>query len=476
MAHRYSSVFNNAYPWRNGLILEQGPLVPWVTTNAPYGVPAAKMARILVRGGCSAIVFTQMNTDSHQTLARDIDKFDVDGIRAHSHGVTLREWMATDPYQPVDYTNAESAFIGQAYLGYQLLDMMVWSCHWPRHPRLVHRPTTIEHVEDCDRVKGVINDFLSGLDELPGFIQSLSADAGSSIPAHPIFDATTTTSRAALENLRRAEIHGSNMDKHDILSLIYAVAFVMGWFLPSDTPNLIRDIIYNVKKRCETLRVSMPHLKQDRIREHLGVIQWALGISPLVLFLPRLGIRSSMAQHSKLRAFATMGSRSTELADIDQTFWSSIFSLAVGIHSVDAVVTTAQRISDSHQIKYNVDQNWQKATFAACSKPLATNDNPATRAPPTPASSPVRPTANGARPFTEEPTAGEGDSLLLLPDPGADPIADSGPQSAPATPAGDRCRALVTKCNPYETTSIYTRVGNDQSMGRSDGCSCTWPH
>ena len=75
-----------------------------------------------------------------------------------------------------------SAFIGQAYLGYQLLNMMVWSCEWPRHPRLINRPTTVQHVEDCDRVKGAIHDFLSSLDDLPGFIQSVLADVGLHFP------------------------------------------------------------------------------------------------------------------------------------------------------------------------------------------------------------------------------------------------------------------------------------------------------
>ena len=205
----------------------------------------------------------------------------------------------------------------------------------------------------------------------------------------------------------------------------------MGWYQPSDMPILIRDIISNVQKRCEALRVSIPHLKQDRIRKHLGVTQWALGISPLLLFLPRLGIQSSMAQHSKLCAFASMGSRSTKLADIDRELQCSIFSLAVGTRSVDAVVATAHYLSDSDWIKYAVDKNWKPAMFAARSKPLATNDNHATRAPPTPASSPVRPTANGARHFTEEFTGGDGDGSLLPPD----PIADSEPRSAPAMPA-----------------------------------------
>ena len=81
MARRYSSLFNNIYPWRNGLILEEGPLVPWLRVNAPPNVPDAKMTRIVVRGFFSANVFTLMNADPHQDLAYNIDRFDVVGIR-----------------------------------------------------------------------------------------------------------------------------------------------------------------------------------------------------------------------------------------------------------------------------------------------------------------------------------------------------------------------------------------------------------
>ena len=57
-----------------------------------------------------------------------------------------------------------------------------------------------------------------------------------------------------------------------------------------------------------------------------------------------------------------------QLALIDRTLWSSIFSLAVGTESVDAAVTTARLLSDRHRIKSAVDENWQRAMFVACSK------------------------------------------------------------------------------------------------------------
>ena len=106
--------------------------------------------------------WTDLQLDVHSLELEQINS-DVRRSRKHAHHVREVWWTLDVPstqqrlglYRPIDYTNAESAFIGQAYLGYQSLDLMVWSCEWLTHSRLSHRLTTIEHVEDCDRVKGV---------------------------------------------------------------------------------------------------------------------------------------------------------------------------------------------------------------------------------------------------------------------------------------------------------------------------------
>jgi hypothetical protein len=47
--YRYRSPFLFEFPWRNGCLLEQGPLAAWVRAHAPHDCPLEAQAFIQVR-------------------------------------------------------------------------------------------------------------------------------------------------------------------------------------------------------------------------------------------------------------------------------------------------------------------------------------------------------------------------------------------------------------------------------------------
>ena len=132
--YRYSSDFNREYPWRNGLILHQGRLLTWVQKNRPQDCAQDVLNLVEVSVGCRP-KFSHLN--AMQDVARDVDDFDFNGVLSHSGHLVLKKWMSR-PVSSADaqlkIESAESSLIGQLYLSYLLLDMLVWVHGWPRHP------------------------------------------------------------------------------------------------------------------------------------------------------------------------------------------------------------------------------------------------------------------------------------------------------------------------------------------------------
>ena len=165
----------------------------------------------------------------------------------------------------------------------------------------------------------------------------------------------------AIENFHHAQHHRSRMDKHDILSLVHTVASTVALFRPSDARSPINDMIERVQEQCKRLQIPVPHASDVPMKEYIGVTHWALGLSPLVLFLPRLGIRQTVGQVLKLRAFATIGSRPARLAEIERQIWRSIVSLAVGNNTVVDTLTTTRDLITGNQLNQAMPVEWRQA-------------------------------------------------------------------------------------------------------------------
>ena len=65
----------------------------------------------------------------------------------------------------------------------------------------------------------------------------------------------------------------------------------------------------------------------------MNVGLYALGLSPVVLFIPRTGIRSRVPLASKLHFFASLGNdKPASFQDLERKLWQKIVSLAIGSH------------------------------------------------------------------------------------------------------------------------------------------------
>jgi hypothetical protein len=115
----------------------------------------------------------------------------------------------------------------------------------------------------------------------------------------PVFSPDRNPSQAALENLRQACRHRAARCRFVVIRRHFRHCLVSthgrNKCHPRDYPESTR------------LGISIPDLDEDDIRQCLGVTQWALGLSPLVILLPRLSVRYATAQFQKLRAFAAIG-------------------------------------------------------------------------------------------------------------------------------------------------------------------------
>jgi hypothetical protein len=224
---RCNSPFIRHFPWRNGCLLHQGSLSAWVQASAPPGRNDKVYRFICVRDTPNL----QPSLTCLQDLAESIDFFETTGIHAHSAQSYVIQFLSNPNLQSHPHGSAhETAFLGQIFLGYQILDTLLWVDGWPPHPSLrvissTPKPsctpnrldTVLKHLETTPSIlsrRGTI-----------GFNNSDLNGSTSPSPLRPVL-------AAALNNMHNAMVCNRKADYQDILSQIYAAAFVMAWFKP----------------------------------------------------------------------------------------------------------------------------------------------------------------------------------------------------------------------------------------------------
>jgi hypothetical protein len=80
------------------------------------------------------------------------------------------------------------------------------------------------------------------------------------------------------------------------------------------------------------------------VREYIRIAQYALGLSPVLLFCRGSGILTQVAQDTKIMAFATLGTKPERLSSTEQSIWLSISDLARGRKTVTEVIVDVDRL------------------------------------------------------------------------------------------------------------------------------------
>jgi hypothetical protein len=165
-----------------------------------------------------------------QELAKSIDYFEETGIHTHAAKSYVQEFLSNqDPEVPPTATPFETAFLGQMFLGYQILDTLLWVEGWPTHNLLTPvnaltkpscTPKRLEAViKSLGRPPPIVSKTLIGHEDSP------ESTPCSALSPSPVLE-------AALKNMHNATICNRKAEYQDILSQIYAAAFVMAWFKP----------------------------------------------------------------------------------------------------------------------------------------------------------------------------------------------------------------------------------------------------
>ena len=72
----------------------------------------------------------------------------------------------------------------------------------------------------------------------------------------------------------------------------------------------------------------------------MGIAQYALGLSPVVLFIRRSGIRAQISQSNRISFFGTIGDNRPEpLAKLERDLWKWMTQLAIGRTSIVELVS-----------------------------------------------------------------------------------------------------------------------------------------
>jgi hypothetical protein len=227
--YRYSSTFNRTYPWRNGLILHHGPLLAWIQNQRPANCPQDVLELIEVQHSCYTSRIIEMRYIRTQDIAGEIDEFDTSQVCAHTSHIVLSNWMSGTIDPNTEQTTKASTFIGQSYLAYQLLDMLVWCHGWPEHPsnRLV--PPASPPVLVPPQYAMVIDE-LSKPKLLP--TDQITLPTTSSVQAPELSDHGAPLTVKAIKHFSLAYLYAGTMDSNDVRSVLHAVAFILAGFRP----------------------------------------------------------------------------------------------------------------------------------------------------------------------------------------------------------------------------------------------------
>jgi hypothetical protein len=98
---------------------------------------------------------------------------------------------------------------------------------------------------------------------------------------------------------------------------------------------------------------------EQHVREHIRISQYALGLSPLLLFCPGSGILTQVAQDTQIMVFACLGTKPAHFSSSEQSIWLSIVALALGRKIVSQVIADAE-----HSINTALQQShWSDVWF-----------------------------------------------------------------------------------------------------------------
>jgi hypothetical protein len=227
--YRYSSAFNRQYPWRNRLILHQGRLLTWVQKNRPQDCPPDVLHLIEVSVGCRP---KYSRSNAIQDIAHDVDEFDFNRVWSHGGHHMLKKRMSrpVSSADPLKIDSAESSLIGQLYLSYLLLDMLVWAHDWPHHPS--HRVMQPVSPPASTTVPQHFTDIISR------FLRPSSAPLNHTPvpptpePPHISPESETLLAVNAVRNFSLAHRCSLFMEKYDMMSLLHALAFILACFRP----------------------------------------------------------------------------------------------------------------------------------------------------------------------------------------------------------------------------------------------------
>jgi hypothetical protein len=139
-------------------------------------------------------------------------------------------------------STTDTAFLGHVFLGYQLLDTLLWVQGWPAHPnlRLIATATkpscsptrldvVVRHLDNYHRIVQKTKHHLKNRLELEGLSETTFSTQNLSLNSRA---SPLNVLQAALNNLGRATQSNRKAEYNEIFAQVYAAAFVMVWFRP----------------------------------------------------------------------------------------------------------------------------------------------------------------------------------------------------------------------------------------------------
>jgi hypothetical protein len=207
----------STFPWKNGCILEPGPLMPWITSHLPSNVEL----------GIWEII---------QSMAQGLDTFDL--IDFHQHPAHFLIWLILSSVCPPTlghHSFIHTAYLGKVILTYQILDTLLWVWDFPPHANLRYVSPSVP-----PRGSSKLVTLLEHLRDLPGSLDDLQRPADQLLTPpserHSMAtsrDPSARTLQISLENFTLSQYHWQQRGFHTIFQQVHSMASVLRWFTPS---------------------------------------------------------------------------------------------------------------------------------------------------------------------------------------------------------------------------------------------------
>jgi hypothetical protein len=253
---RINSPLLKTFPWKNGCLLEPGPLLPWISENInaevePY---AAELAKVWKR----TALLSSVSDLLLQALASELDCLEAHPLNRDLANRYVQSVLSSLCQTSSHHSNADQGYLGRLIFAYQFLDTLLWAEGWPAHPSFCVRSQT-PSPQVSSRLERVINNLDEWTNIIPEardtaihFLQTkkhnIVFSAFSSLK--PLITDLDTNSenaiqlwakdddfecqmvKSAIVNLSKANEHCSRKLTHDVLYQWHSVAFCMAAFKP----------------------------------------------------------------------------------------------------------------------------------------------------------------------------------------------------------------------------------------------------